>query len=134
MSSSSSTQPPTKTSLPTNFQSQNFRQISSFKNIKTIAEGTYGKVFVAFDTQNEKVVALKMMKSDFSSINANSENEIIFPKELQHEISILQNLKPNKHIVKLKEIIVSKYTENIFFSFLKLLLSELSQYQYLLNQ
>jgi serine/threonine-protein kinase ULK/ATG1 len=72
-----------------------------------LGTGAYGKVYRAFyDGDPKKVVAIKEIHYKM----AQKEKEDIFIKTCQQEIQELQQLKSNKHIVQLYDVITTSDT------------------------
>uniref|UniRef100_A0A0B6ZVQ4 cyclin-dependent kinase n=2 Tax=Arion vulgaris TaxID=1028688 RepID=A0A0B6ZVQ4_9EUPU len=81
------------------------RSVTEFEKLNRIGEGTYGIVYRAKDTENNKIVALKKMK-------LNNEKDGIQITGLR-EINILLNIH-HKNIVEMKEVVVGNSLESIF--------------------
>lgn len=92
--------------------------IGKYKTVKKIGEGSYGVVYRAIDTSNDRIVAIKKLK--FSP-----EDEGIPPHYLR-EISILKS-STHPHIVKLLDVMHNLGEQKLFliFEFLEKPLSRL---------
>ncbi|KAJ1521244.1 hypothetical protein ONE63_002929 [Megalurothrips usitatus] len=81
------------------------RFVSEFEKLNRIGEGTYGIVYRARDTVNDKVVALKKVRME------NEKDGL--PVSGVREISVLLQCN-HENVVRLKEVVVGKSLESIF--------------------
>ncbi|KAK6624904.1 Cyclin-dependent kinase 10 [Polyplax serrata] len=81
------------------------RFVSEFEKLNRIGEGTYGIVYRAKDTKNDKVVALKKVRMEHEKDG--------LPVSGLREISVLLNCR-HDNIVLLKEVVVGRSLESIF--------------------
>lgn len=86
------------------------RNVDEFEKIKSIGEGTYGKVYCAKDTKTSEIVALKKVKMD-------QENENGMPITSIREIHLLKQIS-HPNIVSLKDVaVLGKNPSSIFLVF-----------------
>ncbi|CAK9800527.1 Cyclin-dependent kinase 10 [Anthophora quadrimaculata] len=81
------------------------RFVSEFEKLNRIGEGTYGIVYRARDTKNDKVVALKKVRMEHEKDG--------LPVSGLREISVLLSCR-HENIVHLKEVVVGRSLESIF--------------------
>lgn len=81
------------------------RFVSEFEKLNRIGEGTYGIVYRARDTKNDKVVALKKVRMEHEKDG--------LPVSGLREISVLLSCR-HENIVHLREVVVGKSLESIF--------------------
>jgi serine/threonine protein kinase len=61
------------------------QQLHYFERTQKIGEGTYGVVYKAFDRINNRVVALKIIKTDEQGISSTTLREVSMLRLLEHE-------------------------------------------------
>lgn len=61
------------------------QQLHYFERTQKIGEGTYGVVYKAFDRINNRVVALKIIKTDEQGISSTTLREVSMLRHLEHE-------------------------------------------------
>lgn len=81
------------------------RFVSEFEKLNRIGEGTYGIVYRARDTKNDKVVALKKVRMEHEKDG--------LPVSGLREISVLLSCR-HENIVHLREVVVGRSLESIF--------------------
>ncbi|XP_044737742.1 cyclin-dependent kinase 10 [Chrysoperla carnea] len=81
------------------------RFVSEFEKLNRIGEGTYGIVYRAKDTTNDKIVALKKVRMEHEKDG--------IPVSSLREIQVLLNCR-HENIVQLKEVVVGRSLESIF--------------------
>jgi len=81
------------------------RFVSEFEKLNRIGEGTYGIVYRARDTKNDKVVALKKVRMEHEKDG--------LPVSGLREISVLLSCR-HENIVYLREVVVGRSLESIF--------------------
>lgn len=79
--------------------------MSEFEKLNRIGEGTYGIVYRARDTKNDKVVALKKVRMEHEKDG--------LPVSGLREISVLLSCR-HENIVHLREVVVGRSLESIF--------------------
>ena len=80
-----------------------------FSYICKLGEGTYGVVYKATELATDEIVAIKEIKIDHCDDG--------IPSTAIREIAVLQELRENDYIVKLKEIIHSLEKNRLFLVF-----------------
>ena len=99
--------PPTPPSSPPPPPITKTRDLSSFRRLNFIEEGTYGVVFAALDLrENNKKVALKQVKFQTDHLKNNG-----FPISALRELNILLKLK-HQNIVYVRDMVVENNNNN----------------------
>lgn len=84
------------------FQFGRCRFVTEFEKLNRIGEGTYGIVYRAKDTTNDKIVALKKVRMEHEKDG--------IPVSSLREIQVLLNCR-HENIVQLKEVVVGRSLE-----------------------